>query len=174
MENFVGALTGIKPVSLAYQAGVLTTTPQHPGTKCIKFASSNYPWQMVLQHVVITTVFSHCESSTYTVVQVLLSWSADQQDKGTHRERSLSTWWPKYQSPYSQVCVVSTTQQYPGTKYIKFASSNHPWQMALQHVVIITVFSHCESVLLSWSADQQDKGTYNERSLSTRWPQCQS
>ena len=36
---------------------------------------------MVLQHVVIFTVFSHCESSTYTVVQALLSWSADQQDK---------------------------------------------------------------------------------------------
>ena len=81
MESFVGVPTGIEPVSPASQAGVLTTTPQHPGTKCIKFASSNHPWQMVLQHVVITTVFSDCESSTYTVVQTLLSWSADQQDK---------------------------------------------------------------------------------------------
>ena len=73
MENFVGAPTGIEPASPAFRAGVLTTTPQHPGTKCIKFASSNHPWQMVLQHVVITTVFSHCESATYTVVQALLS-----------------------------------------------------------------------------------------------------
>ena len=71
MENFVGAPTGIEPASPAFRAGVLTTTPQHPGTKCIKFASSNHPWQMVLQHVVIFTVFSHCESSTYTVVQAL-------------------------------------------------------------------------------------------------------
>ena len=63
MENFVGAPTGIEPASPAFRAGVLTTTPQHPGTKCIKFASSNHPWQMVLQHVVITTVFSHCDSS---------------------------------------------------------------------------------------------------------------
>merc|ERR1719228_3280703 len=68
MENFVGAPTGIEPVSPAFRAGVLTTTPQHPGTKCIKFASSNHPWQMVLQHDVITTVFTHCESATYTVV----------------------------------------------------------------------------------------------------------
>jgi len=28
---------------------------------------------MVLQHDVITTVFTHCESATYTVVQALLS-----------------------------------------------------------------------------------------------------
>ena len=98
MENFVGAPTGIEPASPAFRAGVLTTTPQHPGTKCIKFASSNHPWQMVLQHDVITTVFTHCESATYTVVQALLSWSADQQDKGTHNERSLSTWWPECQS----------------------------------------------------------------------------
>merc|ERR1711895_94077 len=48
MENFVGAPTGIEPASPAFRAGVLTTTPQHPGTKCIKFASSNHPWQMVL------------------------------------------------------------------------------------------------------------------------------
>merc|ERR1712177_189402 len=73
MENFVGAPTGIEPVSPAFQAGVLTNTPQHPGTKCIKFASSNHPWQMVLQHDVITTVFTHCESATYTVVQAILS-----------------------------------------------------------------------------------------------------
>ena len=72
MENFVGAPMGIEPASPAFRAGVLTTTPQHPGTKCIKFASSNHPWQMVLQHVVIT-VFTHCESATYTVVQALLS-----------------------------------------------------------------------------------------------------
>ena len=45
-ENLVGALTGIEPMSLAFQASVLTTTPQHPGNKCIKFASSNYPWMM--------------------------------------------------------------------------------------------------------------------------------
>ena len=49
MENFVGAPTGIEPASPAFRAGVLTTTPQHPGTKCIKFASSNHPWQMVLR-----------------------------------------------------------------------------------------------------------------------------
>jgi len=77
--NFLGAPMGIEPASPAYRAGVLTTTPQYPGTKCIKFASSNHSWQMVLQHDVITTVFSHCESATYTVVQALLSWSADQQ-----------------------------------------------------------------------------------------------
>ena len=71
--KILGALTGIEPASPAFRAGVLTTTPQHPGTKCIKFASSNHPWQMVLQHDVITTVFTHCESATYTVVQVLLS-----------------------------------------------------------------------------------------------------
>ena len=71
MENFVGALMGIEPASLAFRAGVLTTTPEHHGTKCIKFASSNHSWQMVVQHVVITTVFSHCESATYTVVQAL-------------------------------------------------------------------------------------------------------
>ena len=57
MENFVGAPTGIEPASPAFRAGVLTTTPQHPGTKCIKFASSNHPWQMVLQHVVILQCF---------------------------------------------------------------------------------------------------------------------
>ena len=73
MENFVCAPTGIQPASPAFRAGMLTTTPQHPGTKCIKFASSNHPWQMVLQHDVITTVFTHCESATYTVVQALLS-----------------------------------------------------------------------------------------------------
>ena len=33
----------------------------------------------VATHVVINTMLSHCESATYTVVQVLLSWSADQQ-----------------------------------------------------------------------------------------------
>ena len=72
MENFVSVPMGIEPVSPAFQVSVPTTAPQHPGTKCIKFASSNHPWQMVLQHVVIT-VFTHCESSTYTVVQALLS-----------------------------------------------------------------------------------------------------
>ena len=59
MNNFVGAPTGIEPTSPAFRASVLTMTPQHPGTKCNKFASSNHPWQMVLQHVVITTVFLH-------------------------------------------------------------------------------------------------------------------
>ncbi len=78
MDNFVGAPRMIEPASPTFRGGVLTTTPQHPGTKCIKFASSNHPWQMVLQHVVITTVFSHCESSSYTIVQALLSSSADQ------------------------------------------------------------------------------------------------
>ena len=73
IENLVGAPTGIEPASPAIRASALTTTPQHPGTKCIKFASSNHSWQMVLQHVVITIVFSHCESSTYTVIQALLS-----------------------------------------------------------------------------------------------------
>merc|ERR1711867_313587 len=50
MENFVGAPTGIEPAFSAFRAGVLTTIPQYPGTKCIKFAGSNHPWQMVLQH----------------------------------------------------------------------------------------------------------------------------
>ena len=63
----------VEPASQAFWAGVLTTIPQHPGTKCIKFASSNHPWQMVLQHDVIATVFTHCESATYTVVKALLS-----------------------------------------------------------------------------------------------------
>ena len=72
-ENFVGVSTVIEPASPAFWAGMLTTTLQHPGTKYIKFASSNHPWQMVLQHVIITTVFSYCESVTYTVVQALLS-----------------------------------------------------------------------------------------------------
>ena len=55
MENFVGAPMGIEPVSPAFWAGVLTTTPQHPGTKYIKFASSNHPWQLqlVLQHMLL-------------------------------------------------------------------------------------------------------------------------
>ena len=69
----MGVPTGIEPVSPAFQTGMLTTTAQHPFTKCIKFAISNHPQQMVLQHDVITTVFTHCESATYTVVQVLLS-----------------------------------------------------------------------------------------------------
>ena len=73
MENLAGVPMGIEPVCPAFQDDVLTTTPQHPGTKCVKFASSNHPWQMVLQHDVITTVFTHCESATYTVVQALLS-----------------------------------------------------------------------------------------------------
>ena len=63
-----GAMIGIEPTFPAFQVSMLTTTPQHPGTKCNKFASSNHPWQMVLQHDVITTVFTHCESATYTVV----------------------------------------------------------------------------------------------------------
>ena len=73
MENFVGAPTGIESTSPAFRAGVLITTPQHPGTKCIKYASSNHPWQMVLQHDIIATGFTHCESATYTVVKALLS-----------------------------------------------------------------------------------------------------
>ena len=32
MENFVGAPTRIEPASPAFRAGMLTTTPQHPGT----------------------------------------------------------------------------------------------------------------------------------------------
>ena len=55
MENFVGVPTGIKHVFPAFRAGMLTTTPQHPSTKCIKFASSNHPWQLqlVLQHMLL-------------------------------------------------------------------------------------------------------------------------
>ena len=30
MEIFVGKLTGIEPRSIAFWAGMLTTTPQHP------------------------------------------------------------------------------------------------------------------------------------------------
>ena len=43
-EN-LGALTGIEPASPAFWAGVLTTTPQHPGTNYAKFACSNHPWR---------------------------------------------------------------------------------------------------------------------------------
>ena len=63
---------GIEPLSPVFRAGMLTTTSQYPIIKCIKFASSNHLWQMVLQHDVITTVFTHCESATYTVVQAKL------------------------------------------------------------------------------------------------------
>ena len=66
MQNFVGAPTGIKPASPAFRVGVLTPTPQHPRMKCIKFASYNHPWQIVLKHVVITTVLA------YYVVEALL------------------------------------------------------------------------------------------------------
>ena len=48
MENFVGAQTGIEPASPAFRASVLTTTPQHPGTKLIKFDSSKHPLQIVM------------------------------------------------------------------------------------------------------------------------------
>ena len=44
----------------------------HIVPRVLKFASSSHPWQMVLQHDVITTVFTHCESF-YTAVQALLS-----------------------------------------------------------------------------------------------------
>ena len=37
MENFVDVLTRIEPASPPFWASVLTTTPQHHGTKCIKF-----------------------------------------------------------------------------------------------------------------------------------------
>ena len=40
MENFVGAPTGIEPASPAFRAGVLITTLQHPGTKCIRSLST--------------------------------------------------------------------------------------------------------------------------------------
>ena len=45
----------------------------------------------VATHVVINRVLSYFESTTYTVVQALLSRSADQQDKGTHNKKYLST-----------------------------------------------------------------------------------
>ena len=43
--KFVGAPTGIEPTSPAFRAGMLTTTPQHPGTNYAKFACSNHPWR---------------------------------------------------------------------------------------------------------------------------------
>ena len=73
LKILLGEPIGIEPAYPAFQASLLTTTAQHHGTKFIKFTSSNHLWQMVLQHDVITTVFTHCESATYTVVQALLS-----------------------------------------------------------------------------------------------------
>ena len=72
MENFVGAPTGIEPASPAFRAGVLTTTPQHPGTKCIKFASSNHPWQMVLQSNLLVPIIHG--------VQQLTTWQEINED----------------------------------------------------------------------------------------------
>ena len=45
----------------------------------------------VAMHDDITTVLSHCESATYIIVKALLSWSADQQDKGTYK--AIFTFW---------------------------------------------------------------------------------
>ena len=47
LKILFGAPTGKEPTSLAFRASVLTTTPRHPGTKCINFASSNHPAQRV-------------------------------------------------------------------------------------------------------------------------------
>ena len=55
LKILLGGPIGIEPASPAFWAGVLTTTPQHPGTKCIKFASSSNPWQLqlVLLHMLL-------------------------------------------------------------------------------------------------------------------------
>ena len=86
--NFwVGAPMGIKPASPAFQAIMLTTTLQQPGTKYIKFASSNHPWQMVLLMLLLQCFHTvrvppillnrHYSPdqliSTYTFAQALLS-----------------------------------------------------------------------------------------------------
>ena len=89
LKILLGEPIGIEPAHPAFQASLLTTTAQHHGTKFIKFTSSNHIWQMVLQHVVITTVLSYYESTTYIAVQSLLSWSADKQDKEIHMELGL-------------------------------------------------------------------------------------
>ena len=38
-------------------------------------------------------------------------------------------------SPAFRASVLTTTQHHPSTKYIKFNSSNHPWQIVLQHIL---------------------------------------
>ena len=43
--KILGAPMGIEPASPAFRAGVLTTTPQHPGTNYAKYACSNHPWR---------------------------------------------------------------------------------------------------------------------------------
>ena len=48
LKILLGAVTGIEPTCPAFRASVLTPTLLHPGTKYIKFASSNHPWEMVL------------------------------------------------------------------------------------------------------------------------------
>ena len=49
-------------------------------------------------HVVISTVISHHESATYTIVYVLLTLGADEHNKGTPNKKNLSTWSPNHQS----------------------------------------------------------------------------
>ena len=41
MANKVGALTGIEPVSPAFQADMLTTAPQHPSGNSTEIAPSH-------------------------------------------------------------------------------------------------------------------------------------
>ena len=48
LENCVAMLIGIKPMSPAFfGTHMLTTKAQHPSIKCIKFSSSNHPYQKV-------------------------------------------------------------------------------------------------------------------------------
>ena len=86
----------IEPTSLAVQAGILTTTLHHPGTKYIKFASSNNPWQMVLLMLLLQCFH------TVRAQPILLN-------------RQFSP-----DPLISRMSVVlTTTLQHPGTKYIK-------------------------------------------------------
>ena len=66
MENFVRCANRDQTHITSFLGQCANHYTTAPWSKCIKFASSNHSWQMVLQHVVITTVFSHCESATYT------------------------------------------------------------------------------------------------------------
>ena len=92
MENFVGAPTGIEPVSPAFRAGVLTTTPQHP-----------------------VTVYSSpkCELSYR-----LLPWNPEMENfVGVPTGIELM-------SQALRAGMLTTTLKHPGTKFIKFGSSN--------------------------------------------------
>ena len=53
LKFLLGVPMSIKPASQAFQAGLLTTTPQHPSTKNTIFVSSNPPWQRILQHMLL-------------------------------------------------------------------------------------------------------------------------